>query len=317
MIKNPHHSILFLFLLACRAPPTTPPGFQGLVEYDEHVVSFEATGRVESIGVQRGALVSADQVVAKLEDTLERLTLDARRQDAAAAEADLALLEAGTRREDIESLDDDLRGATSNEDLLRVNAERDRKLFRDGAMTKADLDRAETDLQRATFTRKSLEQRLSALRHGARPEELTRARARADEAKAQVALEEELLARHSLRAGTAGEVIDVATKVGELAAIGTPALTVADTTHPYVDVFVPEGKLEGFHAGVKAQLRVDATSTPFDATIESVSPDTEFTPKFLFSERERPHLVVRVRVRVADPGRKLHAGVPAFAQLTP
>jgi hypothetical protein len=49
--------------------------------------------------------------------------------------------------------------------------------------------------------------------------------------------------------------------------------------------------------------------------VESVSPDTEFTPKFLFSDRERPHLVVRVRVRVEDPQRRLHSGVPAFAQV--
>ena len=46
-------------------------------------------------------------------------------------------------------------------------------------------------------------------------------------------------------------------------------------------------------------------------------PETEFTPKFLFSPRERPNLVVRVRVRVDDPERRLHAGVPAFARITP
>jgi hypothetical protein len=32
----------------------------------------------------------------------------------------------------------------------------------------------------------------------------------------------------------------------------------------------------------------------------------------LFSERERPNLVVRVRVRVEDHDERLHAGVPAF-----
>jgi len=56
-------------------------------------------------------------------------------------------------------------------------------------------------------------------------------------------------------------------------------------------------------------------AAPFAAVVESVSPDTEFTPKFLFSDRERPHLVVRVRVRVQDPERRLHSGVPAFAQV--
>ena len=184
---------------------------------------------------------------------------------------------------------------------MRTIAERTRKLFADGALPKAELDKAEADLSHATFERESLDQRLTALRHGARPEELARARARLDQSKAQLALEEELLARHVLRAEKAGEVVDIATRAGELAAVGTPAATIADTTHPYVDVFVPQGELDGVRAGARAEVRVDATSAPFTATVESVSPDTEFTPKFLFSDRERPHLVVRVRVRVADP----------------
>jgi HlyD family secretion protein len=301
----------------CRRASPLPAGYQGLVAYDEHVVSFEVPGRVERVEVRRGDRVTGTQAVAVLDDAIELLTTDARRQDANAAQADLALLESGSRHEDIASLADDLHGAGSSEDLLRVNAERARHLYGDGSLAKSELDKAEADLQRATFERQSLEQRLAALRRGARPEELARARARFDQSKAQLALEEELLARHTLRAGEPGEVIDVATKAGELAAVGTPAITVADTTHPYVDVFVPQGELEGVVAGARAEVRVDATSAPFAATVEYVSPETEFTPKFLFSDRERPHLVVRVRVRIDDKDRRLHSGVPAFARMSP
>ena len=310
-------ALTVLLFSGCRRASPVPAGFQGLVEYDEHVVSFEVAGRVERIEVHRGDLVTADQTIAKLDDTIEGLVTDARRQDANAAQADLALLEAGSRREDIASLADDLHGALSTEDLQRTNAERTRKLYAEGALPSSELDKAEADLQRATFERRSLEQRFAALRSGARPEEIARARARLDESRAQVALEEELLARHVVRAGGAGEVIDIATKAGELAAVGTPAITVADTTHPYVDVFVPQGELERIRAGVPAEVRVDATSAPFAARVEYVSPETEFTPKFLFSDRERPHLVVRVRVRIADADRRLHSGVPAFARMTP
>ena len=42
---------------------------------------------------------------------------------------------------------------------------------------------------------------------------------------------------------------------------------------------------------------------------------TEFTPKFLFSDRERPNLVLRVRIRVHDPERRLRAGLPAFVTI--
>jgi HlyD family secretion protein len=318
MVKNrrPWPVVAAVGLLACHRSPPVPPGYQGVVEYDEHVVSFEVPGRVERVDVNRGEVVTADQPVAELDDAVERLTIDAKRQDSNAAGADLALLLAGTRREDVASLADDHRAAASTEELMRTIAVRTRELYANGATPKSDLDKAEADQTHATFARESIEQRLAALRHGARPEEIARARARFDEAKAQVALEEEFLARHVLRAEKAGEVIDVATKAGELAAVGTPAVTVADTTHPYADVFVPQGELGGIRAGVGAELRVDATTAPFHAVVEFVSPDTEFTPKFLFSDRERPHLVIRVRVRVADPERRLHSGVPAFVQIT-
>jgi hypothetical protein len=43
-----------------------------------------------------------------------------------------------------------------------------------------------------------------------------------------------------------------------------------------------------------------------------VGRNLEFTPRYLFSEKERSNLVVRVRVRVEDPRHLLRAGVPAF-----
>jgi HlyD family secretion protein len=186
-----------------------------------------------------------------------------------------------------------------------------------GALPQAELDKADGDLERATQQQKSIEQRLTGLRHGARPEEIARTRARVDQARSLLALERERLARYTLRADADGEVVDVEVKAGELATVGTAAVTIADTAHPYVDVFVPQGMLEGVRPGAKAVVRVDAASGAFPASVEYVSPETEFTPKFLFSERERPNLVVRVRLRIDDAERKLHAGVPAFARIAP
>jgi multidrug resistance efflux pump len=103
--------------------------------------------------------------------------------------------------------------------------------------------------------------------------------------------------------------------VGELAAVGMPAATLADTTHPYADVFVPQGQLGAVKLGAKARVRVDSVVEPLPGVIEYIARTTEFTPRFLFSERDRSALVVRVRVRIDDSARVLHAGIPAFAEL--
>ena len=49
--------------------------------------------------------------------------------------------------------------------------------------------------------------------------------------------------------------------------------------------------------------------------VEWIAPHAEFTPRFVYSPRERPNLTVRVRVRLDDPEGRLHAGLPAYAEL--
>jgi HlyD family secretion protein len=304
-----------LMVAACHGTQATPDGFQGLVEYDDRIIGFEVPGRVERVGVVRGDLVKAGQLLAKLDDTLQRLTVESREKDQQAAEADLALLLAGSRREDIASGGDDLKAAMAAEDQARKDDDRVRKLVAEGALPQSQLEKTDADLERALEQRKSLEQRLLVLQRGSRPEEIARSRARVDQARSVLALERERLVRYTLGANAEGEVVDVEVEPGELAVVGTPAVKMADTRHPYVDVFVPQGGMDGVRVGAPATVRVDAVNAPFSGKVEYVAPETEFTPKFLFSDRERPHLVVRVRVRVDDPDRRLHAGIPAFARI--
>ncbi len=331
MIKNPSPRVLRCFrgvsygaacllvtvATGCSHPNAPPATHQGIIELDERVLGFEVAGRVDEVAVRRGDVVEAGSPIAKLDDSLERLARQARADEANVAAADLALLEAGARREEVGALASELAGAIAAEDLARKNAERVRTLAESGSLAKSELDRVNGDLERATAARRSVEQRLAALRQGARPQEIARARARLDAARDALALADARLERYALKSKSGGIVLDVHLDPGELATAGTPAVTIADVTHPYVDVFVPQGELAGIHVGTKASVRVDGRDALANGAVEYVSPTTEFTPRFLFSERERPLLVVRVRVRIDDPNHELHAGIPAFARFSP
>jgi HlyD family secretion protein len=97
--------------------------------------------------------------------------------------------------------------------------------------------------------------------------------------------------------------------------VGQPIVTVADTEHPYADVFVPQGDLGGIRVGAVARARVDSLRGEIAGRVERVFRKTEFTPRYIFSRDERQNLVVRVRVRFDDTKRVLHAGVPLFARI--
>lgn len=312
-------SCLLISLLSagCRSRSAVPPGFQGLVEYDQRIIGFEVAGRVREVPVHRGQVVQAGDVLARLDDALAIASSEARLAEVAAARADLALLKAGARREDVAGATDDLAGARANEALALKEAERQRALLRAGAVTHAQADRAESELEQARARRASLETRVALLRRGARPQEIARAEANLQARESALAEDNERRARYALRAQGTGTILDVTVKPGEVAAPGTPAVLMADVQHPYADVFVPEGQLTAIQVGAQAQAHIDAVGVPFHAVVEYVSPETEFTPKFVFSDRERPNLVIRVRVRIDDPAHQLHSGVPVFVRITP
>jgi HlyD family secretion protein len=302
---------------ACGKSEPRPPDYQGIVELDERVLAFEAAGRVEAVPVRRGDVIEDGQLVAKLDDSIGRLTRDVRADDANTARADLALIRAGSRAEDIAAIAADVRAATAAEEFARKTADRARALHGSGALPVSELDHAVADLDRAVAQRKSIEERLMAARHGSRPEEISRAKARFESARDALELENARLLHYELHAKNGGVVLDVHVEPGESAVVGTPAATVADVAHPYIEVFVPETALAGIKVGTAGRVRVDGAPEPTPGVVEYISPKTEFTPRFLFTERERPHLVIRVRVRIDDKRRELHAGVPGFVRFLP
>lgn len=62
--------------------------------------------------------------------------------------------------------------------------------------------------------------------------------------------------------------------------------------------------------GLPARVRVDASAAALPGRVEHIARRTEFTPRYLFSEKERATLVVRVRVRVDDARERLRAVLP-------
>jgi HlyD family secretion protein len=289
--------------------------FQGVVEYQERDLGFEMTGRITALQVHEGDRLAAGALIARIAPDLEESTLASRVSQARAAQEQLALLRAGTRPEDVDALAARVDAARASETLMRANAERTRQLFAAQAVPQASLDEANAQLLRAEADTRAAVEALRAAQRGARTQEIKAARERLAAAQADTDVQRERLARFELRALDPGEVLEVHLRPGELALAGVPVVTVADTAHPYADVFVPQAAIGGIHDGDAARARVDSLDHEIAGRVERISRRTEFTPRYLFSRTERATLVIRVRVRFDDPGRELHAGVPVFVRI--
>jgi HlyD family secretion protein len=304
-----------LFSCARNEPPKTEEIYQGVAELDDRRLAFELAGRIIAIKAREGDRVVAGSVVATLDGSLDAQARAARDLEARAAEVEARLVSKGARPEEVSAARARIRAAKAAEDLLKRQVERERSLHDRGVTPEARLDELEGSLAGAIAEREALESNLANLVRGARSEEREAANVRAEAARATVTLDDLRIGRTELRAPVDCFVLDVHAEPGEVVAPGAPVLTVADPGRVYAEVFVPEGRLSGIDVGDRARVRADGIGAPLAGHVEHVARRAEFTPRYLFSDRERPNLVMRVKIRIDDPKTLLHAGVPVFVTI--
>jgi len=309
-------SLAVLAGAGCHRDDLTDGRYQGMLEYDQRDLAFEMPGRVVELSVVRGQEVADGEVIARQDDALDRDARQVTSRQVEVAKADLALVKAGARIEDIRAAQAQLTAARAAEVNAQKELARQRTLVAKGALPAAGLDALEAQMTAATSQRQAAEERLRALRRGARPEEIERAEARVAQAAQALAIDDTRLEKRRLAAPTGGVVQDVYLEQGEMAAAGSPVVSIVDVHHPYADVFVPVAEAPHIRLGDAATLRVEGLKDEAHGRVEQIYPRAEFTPRFVFSPRERPNLMMRIRVRVDDPDGRFHAGLPAYARFT-
>ncbi len=218
--------LLLAAVLACaRGENAQRREYQGIVELHERVLSFEVPGRVRELKVRRGERMAAGQVLAALDDSMERPQREAKAAEARAADAQLELLKAGARGEDVRAAEAQLRGARAAEDTLKDSLDRIRKLRADGTVPPSQVDDLAGQYERARAERQAAEERVAALKAGARSQEVKAALARSSQTHAALDAEDARLSRFVLRSEIAGEVLDTHVEPGEVVQPGTPVAT--------------------------------------------------------------------------------------------
>jgi len=225
----------------------------GNIETTVAQVAFKLSGRVERRLVDEGERVEKGQLVAELETADLRCNLALRRAEVQAAEALLAMLEAGSRPEEIAAAEAAWRSALQRLAELEAGS-RPQEITAaeaEAEAAQAELTRLEADLKRAEalFERKTIpaqeydaacaafnvafqrhraaEERLKLVREGPRNEQIEQARAAAAQAGAQYEL---------VKAGPRREEIAQARAKMEQA---KAALALAETQLSYAAVFSP------------------------------------------------------------------------------
>jgi len=247
----------------------------GIVEPRDRDIKVAAAvpGKIAAISVHEGDQVKAGTLLVQLEDGPERAALQA-------AEFDYEKALHGQRQEDIEASLKDAEAAKAraqeSEDALR----RTEQAAKGGAATADELDKARRQAESDRRTFEASDSRARAVVAGSRYEDISAAKARRDQTKAN-------LERLAVRAPIAGEVLQVKYRVGEYVTpgAGDPLVVIGDTSRLRVRMDVDERDIGEIAPGSKAFAVADAY------------PSKEFTGKVVNIGR----MMGRKNVRTDDP----------------
>ncbi len=289
----------------------------------------DAGGRILMVAVKEGDRVEPGQLVLTLDTRDVELAMRRAKADQSQADAQLRLIMASARPEDVRQAEAQI--AAARADLSAVQAEL--------AAAEQDLDRFDTLLQNNSGSRKqrddaatrrdvardrvsssgsrvrSAEETLARLRAGARKEEVESARARVAAAAAQIATFEKQLGDTRLLSPVGGLVTERLVEAGEMIAPRAPAVVIVDLDHAWADVFVPEPAVPRLRVGQAATVFTDAGGAGIPGTISYLSPKAEFTPRNVQTAEERSKLVYRIRIAVDNKDGVLKQGMPVEAEL--
>jgi HlyD family secretion protein len=316
-------------LSACRTDGAgDQPRASGYVEATEVRVAPEVGGRVVELAVDEGKRLAAGDLIARLSTTDTELAIRRAEADRDQAMAQLRLLQAGARVEDIrqaqaqlESAEADVRAAEAEQQSAAADLQRFEALLQANAGSRKQRDDAATRSEvtaarvRAAKERSAASgQSLARLKAGSRAEEIAAARAHVAAAEAQMASLQKSLSDAVLNSPVTGIVTSKLIDQGEVIAPRTAVVVVTDLDHAWANVYVDEPMVPRLKLGQKITLVTDAGQR-LDGSITFISPKAEFTPRNVQTADERSRLVYRIKVSADNRDGVLKPGMPIEAEL--
>jgi len=262
-------------------------------------VSSKISGRVEELLVDRGDIVQAGQVLARLDDREIRAQLGQARASRQAAEARLAEAETGSRPQEIERAKAALDETEANRRTAQVNLDRAMKLHDRGVLSRQDLDDARNAFDVADAQVNVARENHELMRLGPRSEQIQLVRAQLAEAEASISWSEAQLENTIIRAPIPGTVLERLIEKGEMVTTGyvsgrgakSALVSIADLNQLEVELDINESDISRVRLG--QECIVSPESYPdrrYPAAVREIAP-----------EANRQKATIQVKVAITKP----------------
>lgn len=267
----------------------------GRLEADEIDIDTKFAGRIAELRADIGDMVSAGQVVARM-DTRD-LQESLKKSQAQVKQAQRAIEEANANLEQ----------QHTQQTLAAQELERTQTLLKQGYATKELFDQR----------KQALDATNAALR--AATERVAQTERALEASEHDVGLYTVHINDNDLVAPRDGRIQYRVANIGEVLPAGGKVFTMLDISYVYMDLYLPTPEAGKIKVGTDARILLDAyPNTPIPAKVSFLASKAQFTPKTVETQSERDKLMFRIRVRI-DPDRSrdhapsVRSGLPGVA----
>ena len=269
----------------------------GRLEADEIDIDTKFPGRIAELNAEIGDMVSAGQVVARM-DTRD-LQESLKKAQAQVKQAQRAIEEANANLEQ----------QRTQQTLASQELERTQTLLKQGYATKELFDQRTQTMNAANAGLNAATQRVA---------EAERA---LEASEHDVGLYTVNINDNDLVVPRDGRLQYRIANIGEVLPAGGKVFTMLDISYVYMDIYLPAPEAGKIKVGTEGRILLDAyPNEPIPAKVSFLASQAQFTPKTVETETERDKLIFRIRVRIDPDHSNVHAasvgnGLPGVAYL--
>lgn len=288
----------------------------GNIEAVEITVSSKLSGQIKEILVEEGDEVKTDDVLFVIDHDLLDIQLRQAEAQAEQMQAQLNLLLAGPRKEDVAIAEEQVRLAGINLNQAETDKKRAIELLVTNSIPKEQYDNVMTRYDQSLNQLNTAKENLERIKNIVRPEEIQSSKAALKMSRVNIDLIKKNIEDCTVKSPVSGIVSKKLSEPGEYVTPGASVLNIADFQNVDLYIYVTEENLGKVKLGQKAEVKTDSyKDRTYTGEVVFISPEAEFTPKNIQTQEERTKLVFEIKVKIPNPDFTLKSGMPADAKL--
>lgn len=243
-----------------------------LFPLQQAAITPKISAPVKRFLVNRGSRVHQDQLLAVLENRDLVASSEENKGGLEQAQAAYETTTAASLPEELQKAQLDMEAAKKMLDAQEKVYQSRQELFQQGALPRKELDQAGVDVTQAHNQYEIAHKHYDALQAIGKAQELKSAAGQLQAAKGKYMGAEAQLSYSEIRSPINGVVTERPLYPGEMAAAGTPLITVMDTSHVIAKAHIPQPDAALLKLGDEATLTVPGEEEPIEGRVTVVSP---------------------------------------------